>query len=205
MSCCLGNLWFDPSQFPCGIPAQWPAWEQRPVWPPCPPPYPPCPPPYPPCPPPYPPCPPPCPPCPPGPPAPHGSHAFKFTTDTQVVGTTAPNFSFIKFDAASGEATNDIAVVNGNLVFAHGGIYKITYVIEFPTTVANNIGFAHQLGTVTVEGSGITTHTGTTDYAGEEIVKVEAGQTLSLVATFPAGVTSQTVNFASIAVEKIDD
>lgn len=95
--------------------------------------------------------------------------------------------------------------MNGNLVFAKAGLYKITYVIEIPTNAADSVVFTHQLASVPVEGSSVTTHTGTTDYTGEEIVLVQASQTLSLVAAFPAGITSLVVNFASIVVDRIDE
>lgn len=205
MSCTCGRFCFDPCCWPCGIPAQWPAWQQQPVWPSFPP-TPPCVPTWPSCPP-TPPCPPawPCPPTPPFPPVNCPSYVQLVKTTAQTPLTASGVITFTEQ-----MKTNDITTSGGVVTFSTPGTYKVDYLISAKVTGltgGNVLVYLRTNGTAIAGTQSTITSAQTTDgqFSGSATIQVAApGQTLDLFADFTA-VTggSLTVDYGNLFAIRI--
>lgn len=205
MSCTCGRFCFDPSCWPCGIPAQWPAWQQQPVWPSFPP-TPPCMPTWPSCPP-TPPCPPawPCPPTPPFPPVRCcPSYVQLVKTDPQTLTASG----IITFTEQM--KTSDITTSGGVVTFSVPGTYKVAYQItaRVAAGMTGNINVYMRTNNTQIAGTNsvITPAQTTNDqFGGSATIQVSTpGQTLDLFADF-TGVTdgSLTVDYGNLFAVRI--
>ena len=192
MSCTCGRFCFDPCCWPCGIPAQWPAWQQQPVWPSFPP-TPPCPPVW------------PCPPPPPFPPVRCcPSYVQLIKTDPQTLAASG----VITFTEQM--KTSDIATSGGVVTFSVPGTYKVAYQItaRVAAGMTGNINvYMRTNGTGIAGTNSVITPAQTTNdqFGGSATIQVAApGQTLDLFADF-IGVTNGllTVDYGNLFAVRI--
>lgn len=206
MSCTCGRFCFDPCCWPCGIPAQWPAWQQQPVWPSFPP-TPPCDPTWPSFPL-TPPCPPAWPCCPPNPSFP----SVKRPSYVQLVKTTVqtPLTASGVITFTEQMKTNDITTSGGIVTFSVPGTYKVDYLISAKVTSltgGNVLVYLRTNGTAIAGTQSVITPIQTVNgrFGGSATIQVTApGQTLELFADF-TGVTggSLTVDYGNLFAIRI--
>lgn len=172
MSCFSGRFCFDPCCYPCGIPAQWPAFSQQPVWPPSPP-------------------------DPPGPPVflePSYIQLINTSSQTFSVATGSGTVSF-----AEQLRDGDLTFLNGVITFTEPGTYKVSYQLTASVsgTTVPVLTYLKTLGG-RIDGTVFTIPTTQTNPAmvgGGAVIRVAKNQTLEAFADLN-GTTAGTLTIA---------